>query len=214
MRQISTSAWIKQLIGTVLSACFIVGCAVTPPRQQENICAVFDQYPDWYDYAKASEAKWGTPPHILMAFIQRESSYRQYALPPYKWYWFIPVGRKSSAKGYAQIQGPAWEDYTAETGGLFKSRNDIKDTLDFIGWYNNGSNKRLGISKWDPRRLYLAYHEGYGGYRRGSYRKKPGVVRAANEVNRLAGMYGKQLRRCEHRFQCRKWYQFWPLCRR
>ncbi|MFQ5540490.1 MAG: transglycosylase SLT domain-containing protein [Candidatus Binatia bacterium] len=204
----------NQLISLVLSACLIAGCAVSPPSRQENICAVFDQFPDWYDYAKASEAKWGTPTHILMAFIKRESSYRNDAKPPYDWFLFIPLGRKSSAKGYAQVQDPTWEDYTDETGGLFKSRSDINDALDFIGWYNNKSNQRLGISKWDPKRLYLAYHEGHGGYQRKSYEKKPKVLRTANEVNRLAREYGKQLRRCEHRFKCRKWYQFWPLCRK
>jgi hypothetical protein len=204
----------KQLISLVLSTCLIAGCAVSPPSRQENICAVFDQFPDWYDYAKAAEAKWGTPTHILMAFIKRESSYQHDAKPPYDWILFIPLGRKSSAKGYAQVQDPTWEDYTDETGGLFKSRSDINDALDFIGWYNNKSNQRLGISKWDPKRLYLAYHEGHGGYQRKSYDKKPEVVRTANEVNRLAREYGEQLRRCEHRFKCRKWYQFWPLCRK
>jgi len=204
----------KLLVSIVLSGYLIAGCAGPPPRHQENICAVFDQYPDWYDYAKDAETKWGTPIHILMAFVQRESSYRHNAKPPYEWLWFIPLRRKSSAKGYAQIQDPAWKDYTDETGGLFMSRNDIEDTLDFIGWYNNRSNKRLGISKWDPKRLYLAYHEGYGGYQRGSYHKKPEVVRMANEVNLLARNYGKQLRRCEHRFKCDKWYQIWPLCKK
>ncbi len=204
----------KQLISHLLLACLIAGCAVSPPSRQKNICAVFDQHPDWYDYAKASEEKWGTPTPILMAIIKRESSYRHNAKPPYEWFLIIPLGRKSSAKGYAQIQDPAWEDYTAETGGLFKSRSDIKDALDFIGWYNHKSNKRLGISKRDPTRLYLAYHEGHGGYQRRSYKKKPEVVRVANEVNRLAREYGKQLRRCEDRFKCRKWYQFWPLCRK
>jgi hypothetical protein len=205
---------IKQLISVALSAYFIAGCAVSPPKHQKNICTVFDQHPEWYDHAKASEAKWGTPTHILMAFIKRESSFRHNAKPPYEWFLFIPLGRRSSAKGYAQVQDPAWEDYTDDTGGLFKSRSDIKDALDFIGWYNNRSNKRLGISRKDATRLYLAYHEGHTGYRHGSYRKKPQVVRVANEVNRLAGKYGRQLRGCEHRFKCRKWYQPWPLCRK
>ncbi len=204
----------KQLTGILLLTCLIAGCAAPPPRRQENICAVFDQHPDWYDYAKASGKKWGTPAHILMAFVKRESGYRHNAKPPYEWFLFIPLGRKSSAKGYAQIQDPAWEDYTEETGGLFKSRSDLKDALDFIGWYNDKSNKRLGISKWDSKRLYLAYHEGHGGYQRGSYRKKPKVIRVASEVNQLARQYGSQLRQCEHRFKCRKWYQFWPLCRK
>ena len=44
-------------------------------------------------------------------------------------------------------------------------RDDFGDTIDFIGWYNNVSNEQLGIDKQDAFRLYLAYHEGHGGYR-------------------------------------------------
>ena len=68
------------------------------------------------------------------------------------------------------------------------------------------------ISKWDPKRLYLAYHEGRGGYARGSYKSKPKVVRIANRVDWQAKQYGVQLRQCEDRFKCRHWYQVWPFC--
>jgi len=187
-------------------------CAAAPPKQQENLCAIFDQYPEWYDAAKESQDKWGTPPHILMAFVKYESSFRHDAKPGWDWFLFIPLGRKSSAEGYAQAKDEAWEEYEDETGGFFKSRSDMEDALDFIGWYNYKSNKYLGISKWDPKRLYLAYHEGRGGYARGSYKSKPEVVRVANRVDSLAREYGAQLRQCEDRFKCRHWYQVWPFC--
>ena len=190
----------------------LVGCAASPPRQQHDLCAVFEQNPDWYDYARSSEKKWGVPAHILMAFVRHESSYRHNAKPAREWFLFIPLGRPSSAKGYAQVQDPAWKDYRKETGGLLKSRSDMEDALDFIGWYNHKSNKLLGISKWDPEQLYLAYHEGHGGYRRGSYRKKPKLMKIAARVDHTAREYGAQLRQCEDRFKCRKWYQVWPLC--
>ncbi len=196
----------------VLMLCALAGCAATPPKQQDNLCAVFKQYPDWYDYAKASEQKWGVPIHIQMAFVRHESSYREDAKPAYEWFLFVPLGRPSSAEGYAQIQDPAWRDYKNETGGLFKSRSDMEDALDFIGWYNNKSNKLLGISKWDAKRLYLAYHEGQGGYKRGTYRNKPELNRIANRVDSTARQYGAQLRRCEDQFKCRGWYQVRPLC--
>lgn len=192
----------------------VSACATTPPHKQDNLCAIFDQYPQWYDYAKASEKKWGTPPHILMAFVKRESSFVHNAKPPRKWFLFIPLGRPSSAKGYAQIQDPAWQEYIRENGGWFKSRKDMEDALDFIGWYNHRSHKRLGISKWNPKHLYFAYHEGHGGYRRGAYRKKPSLIRVAAQVDGRARRYGAQLRTCESRFKCRKWYQFWPFCRK
>ena len=147
-----------------------------------------------------------------MAFIKQESAFRHDAKPPWDWFLFIPLGRKSSAEGYAQAKDEAWEEYEDETGGFFKSRSTMDDAMDFIGWYNFKSSKDLGISKWDPKRLYLAYHEGRGGYARGSYKGKPEVVRIANRVDWQARQYGAQLRQCEDRFKCRHWYQVWPFC--
>ena len=190
------------------------GCATPPPRHQENICSLFDQHHEWYDHAKASEAKWGTPAHILMAFIKQESAFVHNAKPPRDWFLFIPLCRKSSARGYAQIQDPAWKDYRKETAGLFKSRTDIQDALDFIGWYNDKSNTRLGISKRDPKHLYLAYHEGHNGYRRGTYRNKQGLLRVADQVDWQAKQYAAQLTTCENRFKCWRFYQFWPFCKK
>jgi hypothetical protein len=179
----------------------LASCATAPPRQQDNLCAVFEQNPDWYEHARSSEKKWGVPAHILMAFIKHESSYRHNAKPPYQWFLFIPLGRPSSAEGYAQAQDPAWKDYNKETGGLFKSRSNMADALDFVGWYNNKSNKLLGISKWDSKQLYLAYHEGQNGYKRRTYRNKPGLIGIAERVDFTARQYGKQLRQCEGRFK-------------
>ncbi|MDX1353655.1 MAG: hypothetical protein R3254_11635, partial [Thiomicrorhabdus sp.] len=47
-----------------------------PPTSQKNICHIFQQQPRWYDYAKATEHKWGTPIATQMAFIQFESSFQ------------------------------------------------------------------------------------------------------------------------------------------
>ncbi len=199
-------------LGILLGLCLAVGCAATPPKQQHNICSVFDQHPAWYDYAKKSAETWGTPAQIQMAFVRQESSYRENAKPPFEWFLFIPLGRPSSAKGFAQIQDPVWKEYKAERGSLFRSRGDMEDALDFIGWYNHKSHKQLGLSKWNTRELYLAYHEGRGGYKRGSFKKKPKLLKVADKVARTADEYGAQLKRCEAKFHCRHWYQFWPFC--
>ena len=201
--------------GALLAALMVLlaGCTATPPAQQGDICKVFEQYPDWYDYARKSAARWGTPVHVQMSFVRHESSYRGDARPPRRWLWFIPLGRPSSAKGYAQAQDPVWGEYQAERGRLFRSRGDMEDALDFIGWYNHRTWRQLGIPRADAHRLYLAYHEGQGGYRRGTWKAKPKVRRAAQRVAATAGRYRAQLARCESRFQCDSWYQIWPFCR-
>ena len=196
----------------VLVAAMAAGCAKPTPERQSDVCTVFDQFPKWYDYAEASERKWGTPIHIQMAFVRHESSFRSHARPPMEWFWFIPLGRPSSAKGYAQAQNPAWSDYRSETGYLFKSRSDMEDALDFIGWYNYKTARELKISREDAYNLYLAYHEGRGGYRRGTWKNKPKVQQTAKRVADTASQYRKQLDRCESNFRCDAWYQIWPFC--
>lgn len=204
---------VKAIAALVLSAVVaITACTSAPPQSQDNLCAIFDEYPQWYDAAKDSEKRWGTPPHILMSFVKHESAFVNDAKPPRDWFLFIPLPRGSSAEGYAQAQDAAWDEYQDENGGLFKSRSDMKDALDFIGWYNHLSSESLGISKWDPKQMYLAYHEGRGGYARGSYNAKPEVVQLADRVDWQAREYGAQLLQCEDRFRCRHWYQVGPLC--
>ncbi|MFP6829841.1 MAG: hypothetical protein VCC36_12520 [Gammaproteobacteria bacterium] len=204
---------VKAIAALVLSAVVaITACTSAPPQSQDNLCAIFDEYPQWYDAAKDSEERWGTPPHILMSFVKHESAFVSDAKPPRGWFLFIPLPRGSSAEGYAQAQDAAWDEYQDENGGLFKSRSDMEDALDFIGWYNHLSSESLGISKWDPKQMYLAYHEGRGGYARGSYNSKPEVVQLADRVDWQAREYGAQLLQCEDRFRCRHWYQVGPLC--
>lgn len=200
------------MLGMLAAVSFVAGCATPPPSQQGNLCAVFKQYPSWYDYAEASEKRWGTPKHIQLAFVKQESSFRSNAKPPYRWFLFIPLGRASSATGYAQAQDAVWGEYQAERGHLFRSRGDMEDALDFIGWYNNNTHRRLGISKQDARKLYLAYHEGHGGFRRGSYKKKPSLLRVAEKVARTASRYRAQLEKCGSKFRCRKVWQVGPFC--
>ena len=113
------------------------------------------------------------PVAVQMATIYQESKFignartpRQYALG------VIPMGRQSSAYGYSQALDGTWEEYVDEVGGWGKSRDDIDDATDFMGWYMHQTTVRLGIPKTDARNQYLAYHEGRAGYARGSYKAK------------------------------------------
>ncbi len=190
------------------SLLILAGCATAPPRHSDDICQVFDQYPEWYDDAHDTQQHWGTPIGEQMAFVRHESSFRQDARPDRPWFLFIPLPRKSSAYGYAQIQDPVWSDYQNANGGSFKSRTDMGDVLDFIGWYTDKIHRQLGISKRDSKHLYLAYHEGIGGYRGGGWRHNRSLLRIASGVAYRAHEYDVQLKRCERRFRCRHWYQF------
>ncbi len=203
----------RRLLGAALALVLFAGGCVTPtPRRQGNVCAVFDQRPKWYAYARESTAQWGTPPHVLMAFVKHESSFMSHARPPFRWFLFIPLGRASSAKGYAQALDATWREYESERGGPLSSRADMEDALDFVGWYNAKTRRELGISLSDARRLYLAYHEGRGGYRRGTWKRKPWLQRKARKVAATARRYKTQLAGCESRFRCASWYQIWPFC--
>ncbi len=203
----------RHLAAALALALLAAGCAAPTPGRQGDICEIFAQQPDWYDHARASAARWGTPVHVLMAFVRQESSFQSHARPPMRWFWVIPLGRASSAKGYAQALDPTWKEYQAERGGLFRSRSNMKDALDFIGWYNAKTRRELRIPLHDARRLYLAYHDGRGGYRRGTWKRKPVLQRTARRVARTARRYKTQLARCDSRFRCDAWYQIWPFCR-
>ena len=209
MPRIQYTTALRRFVCAFLAASLFVlaGCATTPPRHADDICKVFDQYPDWYDDARASQQRWGTPISVQMAFVRHESSFHEDARPPRPWFLFIPLPRASSAYGYAQIQDPAWEDYKKANGGFFRSRTDMGDSLDFVGWYTDMIHRKLGISKWDAKHLYLAYHEGTGGYRSGAWKHNKSLLRTADNVAYRARAYSAQLKRCEHRFRCRHWYQ-------
>jgi hypothetical protein len=70
---------------------------------------------------------------------------------------------------------------------------------------------KCGISKTDPYHLYLAYHEGHGGFNRRTYQKKTWLLRVARKVSNRAHSYGSQLASCEREFQKRGCCFLWPF---
>ena len=208
--------WALRWLGLGALGLLASGCAVmapAPPEDQSNLCEIFREQPRWYDYARDAQDTWGTPIATQMAFIQQESSFRSHARPPRRRILgFIPGSRPSSARGYAQALDPVWGEYRADAGGTLARRTHMKHATDFIGWYNARTHRQLGISLYNPEQLYLAYHEGAGGYRRGSYRGKPQVMQAASRVQARAGRYQSQLAACEAEFRCRRFYQVGPFC--
>ncbi|MFC3034065.1 transglycosylase SLT domain-containing protein [Pseudoalteromonas fenneropenaei] len=176
----------------------MTACATAPPQQPDDICKIFEEKPDWYDDAKDAQDKWGSPKHVLMSMMYQESSFKHDATPPMDYFlWVIPIGRVSSAYGYSQAKTPTWSDYMRETGNSGADRDDFDDAIDFMAWFVYKTNKINGVSKWDAYAQYLNYHEGWGGYRRGSYKSKQWLIGVANKVKHRASRYSAQLKRCE-----------------
>jgi hypothetical protein len=177
----------------------LTSCATYQPSSPNNLCDIFLGETDWYEAARDAQNQWGTPIFVMMAVMHQESRFVDDAKPDRDWFLgFIPLPRASSAYGYAQAQDPVWGEYLKQTGKSGADRDEFKDAIDFIGWYTDGSQKRLKLSKWDAYGQYLAYHEGRGGYERRSYNSKPWLKKVANKVKTLASRYNKQLKTCKN----------------
>lgn len=183
------------LVGaTLLSACSTLPLAT---KDMDNICDVFEHDSAWKEASQDSYQKWGTPPWTQLAIVHQESRFKPDARPSKDYILgIIPWGHVSSARGYSQALDGTWKQYKREQNRWFADRDDIDDSLDFIGWYNHRTHKVTGVSKRNAYGLYLAYHEGQGGYKRGSYHKKPWLKRVAKKVQRRAVKYMKQYKRC------------------
>jgi len=173
-------------------------CTSVPPKNINNVCEIYDEYYDWYIAADAVYEKWRIPQHVTMAFIHQESKFIGDARPPWEWFlWIIPTGRASSAYGYAQALDGTWYEYQKQTGNWGADRDDFEDAVDFIGWYNHKTLIRNKVNPHDAYSLYLAYHEGQGGFSRGTYKNKPWLLNVANKVKRRSEVYRQQLSLCE-----------------
>jgi|TARA_R110002096_G_scaffold379_17_gene2421 hypothetical protein len=185
-------------------------CATTPPKNHSDLCAIFYEKEDWYADALTAQKKWGTPIAVQMAIIHQESRYESNVRPPRDWFLgLIPLARSSSAYGYGQAQDSTWDWYKKSTDNSGADRDDFADVVDFIGWYTNVSQRKLGISKWDAEKQYLAYHEGHGGYSRGTYLAKPWLRKVAKKVANQAARYTRQLKTCES--QLDSGWSIWPF---
>jgi hypothetical protein len=200
----------RQPASLLLAGVFIAlisGCSSTPsmipsstekPKNPENLCAIFQEKPDWYASAKDAQKRWGVPPHVPMAMMYQESSFRHDARPPKKYIMgVIPNGHISSAYGYSQALDGTWAEYQRLNGKRFASRDNFGDAIDFMGWYMDRTTRMNRVSKSNAYDQYLNYHEGQGGYRKKSYNKKPWLIHVAKKVDDRAKRYSWQYAKCE-----------------
>lgn len=179
----------------VLAACG--GGGKEPPRDLDNACSIVSQRPNYLRAMKATERNWGVPVPVQMAIIHQESKFDGDAETPFRWeLGVIPVGRVSTAYGYSQALDGTWDAYRDATGNRRAKRDDIRDATDFMGWYMNETQRRNGIPLDDAKRQYLAYHDGWTGYARGTYRSKGWLLNVSDRVAARAVTYESQLRGC------------------
>jgi len=173
------------------------GGASEAPRNLDNACALAREKPQYYSAMKRAESRWGIPVYVQMATIHQESRFVGNAKTPHRYVLgVIPLGRQSSAYGYSQALDSTWDDYRKDVGRYGAKRNRIQDATDFMGWYMDGSTKRLGIPKYDARSQYLAYHEGRSGYANGNHNSKGWLLAVADKVQARSDMYRAQLSSC------------------
>ena len=185
---------------------FIFSCSSIPKNTADG-CSIFSERYLWYKHAKKAEQKWGTPIYIQLAFIKMESDFDWLARPErLKIFKVIPYRRPSSSFGYSQAVKGTWKQYKEETNNKLATRTRFKDSVDFIGWYTNKTEKILKISKKDAFRQYIAYHEGWGNYKK--YKEKPKVILLAKKVQQQSDKYKSQLNKCSKSLNRKKYIIF------
>ena len=211
MRLSAIRGWF--LLCIFMGGLFLAGCATTPqPERVDDACAIFRENPKWYDSAKKSSMRWGIPIPVMMAIVHQESGYVADAKPSGSTcLWIIPSPSASSAYGYAQAKDESWSDYKKKTGNTSADRTQFEDAIDFVGWYCEQSVAKCSISRSDAYHLYLAYHEGMGGYNRKTYKSKSWLLQVAQKVEAQADLYKRQLAGCEKRFQKKSGSCLWPI---
>ena len=198
----------KNIFKLIITLFVITSCASSPPQNPDNICLIFEEKRSWYKAAIQTQKRWKLPPHVLMAVVYQESSFESNAKPEReKLLGFIPWKRPSSAKGYSQALTDTWDDYKDETGNSRASRKSFKDSADFIGWYASKGYYQ-GFDKNDARSLYLAYHEGYGGFKKKTYRKKQWLIKVADRVQLRSGRYESQYWKCSKELKKKRFFLF------
>jgi hypothetical protein len=172
-------------------------CAHLPPRNPDDLCSIFAQNHSWRSATEAAAARWGVPVPVLMAVLYQESRFRADARPGWRRFLgLVPVGRLTTAYGYGQVKDGTWDDYRRATGRPDAQRDSFADAVDFVGWYADVIHRVADVPKADAYDLYLAYHEGPGGFGRGSHDGKAWLLGVARKVENQARSYEAQWAGC------------------
>ena len=186
---------------------FLISACSSIPKNTSDSCSIFNERYLWYKYTKKTEQKWGTPIYLQLAIIKMESDFDWLAKPErQKIFKVIPYKRPSSSFGYSQAVKGTWDQYKKETNNKLATRVRFRDSVDFIGWYTDKTEKLLKISKKDVYRQYLAYHEGWGNYK--NYKNNKKVINLAKRVEKQSNIFKQQLSECKNSLSTSKYIIF------
>ncbi len=191
----------------IFSLIFFISACSSIPKNASNSCSIFEEKYLWYKHTIKTEKKWGTPVYLQLAIIKMESSFDRFAKPPrQKLFKVVPYKRPSSSFGYSQAVKGTWKQYKEETGNKLATRTRFKDSVDFIGWYTNKTEKILKVSKNDAFKQYIAYHEGWGNFK--NYKSNKKIINLAKKVEKQSNIYKQQLLKCKNSLSTKKYIIF------
>lgn len=208
-------------IAIISVVAIISGCSSTPKTQQQldtaflkknskavktrntkvsnvdNACSILKENPDWLKAARRTSLVYGVPIHTQLAFVRHESNYVKKARP-------LNKNRKSifdkkyasTAYGYAQVLDGTWDEFKTTFNNKRLKRTNFGHSVEFIGWYNKRHINTGIIHKDNVAHLYLAYHEGLGGYKKKTFLKKPWLVNYSRAVHATSDKYKHQINAC------------------
>ena len=131
----------------------LVTSCYTVPKHPLNACKIFGENYLWFKSIKESSERYNAPIHIILAIVNKESGFKRLAKPPrQKLFKIIPYKRPSSSFGYSQAVNKTWELYKNETNNPLALRTRFKDSVLFVGWYMNKTNKINKVPLDDPYR--------------------------------------------------------------
>jgi hypothetical protein len=187
---------------------FLTSCS-SVPKYPQNACKIFGENYLWYKSAKKSSDTYGVPIHIILAFVKKESGFNRWAKPKRtKLFKIVPYKRPSSSFGYSQAVKKTWEMYKTETNNPLALRTRFKDSVMFIGWYINKTNKINKIPLNDSYRQYLNYYLGWGNYTKKAYKMDKRAILFAKNVKKQSSIYKSQLRECKKTLDRKKYIIF------
>ena len=97
------------LIMMIMSACHQ---HIAPPHNIDDACVIVHHHDEWRSALVKGKRDSRVPTALILAIIRQESSFRAEIRPAMRYFLgFIPIGRASSAYGYAQVIDSTWQWY-------------------------------------------------------------------------------------------------------